>query len=42
MFKEKEWHYVDNQITVSAFALYRLERAKQDLDDAEFSYENHR
>ena len=33
---------MDNKITVSAFALYRLERAKQDLNDAEFSYENHR
>ena len=38
MFKKKGWFYVDNEITVSAFANYRLERAKQDLSDAEFSY----
>ena len=33
---------MDNEITVSAFANYRLERAKQDLSDAEFSYNNQR
>ena len=33
---------MDEKITVSAFALYRLDRAKQDLSDAEFSYKNHR
>ena len=33
---------MDKEITRSAFALYRLERAKQDLSDAEFSYQNRR
>ena len=33
---------MDKEITRSAFALYRLERAKQDLSDAEFSYKNRR
>lgn len=31
---------MDKEITVSGFANYRLERAKQDLSDAEFSYKN--
>lgn len=29
-------------MTVSSFARYRLERAKQDLYDAKFSYDNNR
>jgi len=33
---------MDKEITVNAFAYYRLERAKQDLSDAEFSYSNNR
>ena len=33
---------MDNKITVNGFARYRLERAKQDLSDAEFSYKNRR
>lgn len=33
---------MDKEITVSGFANYRLERAKQDLSDAEFSYKNNR
>ena len=33
---------MDNNITVSGFAKYRLERAKQDLSDAEFSYKHKR
>lgn len=33
---------MDKKITVSGFAKYRLERAKQDLSDAEFNYENGR
>lgn len=33
---------MDNKITVNGFAQYRLERAKQDLSDAEFSYKNRR
>ena len=33
---------MDNEITVSGFANYRLERAKQDLSDAEFSYKHRR
>lgn len=33
---------MDKEITVSGFAQYRLERAKQDLSDAEFNYENQR
>lgn len=37
MYKKKEWFYMDENITVSGFAKYRLERAKQDLADAEFS-----
>ena len=42
MFKKKGWFYVDNEITVNAYANYRLERAKQDLSDAEFNYINQR
>lgn len=30
------------KITVTGFAKYRLERAKQDLSDAEFNYQNRR
>lgn len=33
---------MDKKITVSGFARYRLERAKQDLSDAEFNYKNRR
>ena len=33
---------MDENITVTSFAKYRLERAKQDLSDAEFSYKNNR
>ena len=33
---------MDNEITVNAYANYRLERAKQDLSDAEFNYINQR
>lgn len=33
---------MDENITVSEFAKYRLERAKQDLSDAEFNYEHKR
>ena len=33
---------MDKEITVSGFANYRLERAKLDLSDAEFSYKNNR
>ena len=33
---------MDEKMTVSGFARYRLERAKQDLSDAEFSYKNNR
>ena len=33
---------MDNEITVNSFAMYRLERAKQDLSDAEFNFENNR
>lgn len=40
MFKKREWFYVDKKLTINGFANYRLERAKQDLSDAEFSYEN--
>ena len=44
MYKKKEWFYMDKDknITVSGFAKYRLERAKQDLSDAEFSYRHKR
>ena len=33
---------MDKKITVNGFAKYRLERAKQDLSDAEFSYKDRR
>ncbi len=33
---------MDEDITRQGFAKYRLERAKQDLSDAEFSYEDNR
>ena len=33
---------MDKEITVSGFAQYRLERAKQDLSDGEFNYRNKR
>lgn len=33
---------MDEKITVNGFAKYRLERAKQDLSDAEFNYKNKR
>lgn len=33
---------MDEEITISSFANYRLERAKQDLSDAEFSYKARR
>lgn len=33
---------MDKELTVSGFARYRLERAKQDLSDAKFNYENRR
>lgn len=33
---------MDEEITINSFARYRLERAKQDLSDAEFNYENKR
>lgn len=33
---------MDKEITVNEFARYRLERAKQDLSDAKFNYENRR
>lgn len=33
---------MDKKITVNGFAKYRLERAKQDLSDAEFSYKDNR
>jgi len=33
---------MDKKITVNGFAKYRLERAKQDLSDAEFSYKHRR
>ncbi|MBO5005755.1 MAG: HEPN domain-containing protein [Clostridia bacterium] len=42
MLIKKEWFYVDKKITVTGFAKYRLERAKQDLSDAEFNYQNRR
>ncbi len=31
---------MDEELTINGFANYRLERAKQDLSDAEFSYQN--
>ncbi len=31
-----------DELTIEQFAKYRLERAKQDLSDAEFSYKNNR
>lgn len=42
MFKKREWFYLDNEITISGFAKYRIERAKQDLSDAEFNYKHKR
>lgn len=33
---------MDKEITVNSFANYRLARAKQDLSDAEFCYQNNR
>ena len=33
---------MDKEITISSFAQYRLERAKQDLSDAEFNYKARR
>lgn len=33
---------MDKEITVNSFANYRLERAKQDLSDAEFNFNNNR
>lgn len=33
---------MDEKLTVTGFAKYRLERAKQDLSDAEFNYKNRR
>lgn len=42
MFKRKGLFYMDNEVTVSSFANYRLERAKQDLSDAEFNFNNNR
>lgn len=33
---------MDNEITISGFANYRLDRAKQDLSDAEFNYKHRR
>ncbi len=33
---------MDKKITVNGFAKYRLERANQDLSDAEFYYQNRR
>ena len=33
---------MDEELTINGFANYRLERAKQDLSDAEFSYQNKR
>lgn len=33
---------MSKEITVNGFAKYRLERAKQDLSDAEFNYQNNR
>lgn len=33
---------MDNEITISSFANYRLERAKQDLSDAEYNYKDKR
>ena len=42
MFKKSEWFYLDNEITISGFAKYRIERAKQDLSDAEFNYKHKR
>ena len=33
---------MDKKITVNSFAKYRLERAKQDLSDAEFCYKDNR
>lgn len=33
---------MDDNVTINGFANYRLERAKQDLSDAEFNYENKR
>lgn len=33
---------MDKEMTISEFANYRLERAKQDLSDAEFNYKNNR
>lgn len=36
MFKKKEWFWLDkDELTIEQFAKYRLERAKQDLSDAE-------
>lgn len=31
---------MDEKLTVTGFAKYRLERAKQDLSDAQFNYKN--
>lgn len=42
MLVEKEWFYVGKKITVTEFAKYRLERARLDLSDAEFNYQNRR
>lgn len=42
MLIKKEWFCVDKKITVTGFAKYRLERAKQDLSDAEFNYQDRR
>lgn len=33
---------MDKKITVTGFAKYRLERARIDLSDAEFNYQNRR
>lgn len=33
---------MDKEMTISDFAKYRLERAKQDLSDAEFNYKHQR
>lgn len=33
---------MDEKFTINGFAKYRLDRAKQDLSDAEFSYKNRR
>ena len=40
MCKRKEWYCMGEEVDVIAFAKYRLERAKEDLSDAEYNYKD--